>query len=390
MSAIDEAILGLVGGRVRVGSLSVRLPDGRSRAFRGTAPGPEADVDLRSWSAVRRIALEGAIGLAEGWINEELDSDDLPTLIELSTYHLEPEHRRVPEPLERFGKAAWRAIGRAARQRGPLRTMAEHYDLGNRFFALWLDETMTYSSAYFVRDDMSLADAQREKYRRLAERAGIASGARVLEIGSGWGSFAVHLATELGCDVTTTTISREQAAHVEARIRDLGLEGRVRVLLEDFEQTSGTFDAIVSVEMIESIPGSRWPAYFRTLRDRLTSGGRIGLQSIVVADRHWDSSDANPDFVRRYIFPGGQVPAPGVLRERAREVGLGWREDTWFGRSYARTLGAWHRSFDAAWPEIAALGFDRRFQRMWQYYLSYTEGGFRAGRVDVGQIILEG
>jgi cyclopropane-fatty-acyl-phospholipid synthase len=390
VSAIDEAILGLVGGRVRVGSLSVRLPDGRSRVFRGVAPGPEASIELRSWRAVRRIALEGAIGLAEGWIDEDLDSDDLPTLIELSTYHLEPEHRRVPEPIERFGKAAWRAIGRATRQRGPLRTMAEHYDLGNRFFALWLDETMTYSSAYFTSDDLTLADAQRAKYRRLADRAGIASGSRVLEIGSGWGSFAIHLATELGCDVTTTTISREQAAHVEARIRDLGLTDRVRVLLEDFADTTGTYDAIVSVEMIESIPGNRWPAYFRTLRDRLAPGGRVGLQSIVVADRHWASSDANPDFIRRYIFPGGQVPSPGVLRERAREVGLGWREDAWFGRSYARTLGTWHRNFDAAWSEIAALGFDRRFQRMWQYYLSYTEGGFRAGRVDVGQIILEG
>lgn len=390
MSRFDEAVLDLIGGRLRIGSLSMGLPDGRERVYRGAGRGPEARVEIRDWTAVRRIAREGAIGLAEGWINEELDSPDLPTLIELSTYHLEPENRKVPEPLERFGKAAWRAIGRAGRQRGPLKTMAEHYDLGNRFYSLWLDETMTYSSAYFARDDMSLAEAQREKYRRLAERAGIAEGMRILEIGSGWGSFAIHLATELGCTVTTTTISREQASHVEARLTELGLGDRVKVIVEDFAQTTGRFDFIVSVEMIESIPGARWPAYFRTLRDRLEPGGRVGLQSIVVADRHWQSSDTNPDFIRRYIFPGGQVPAPMVLRRLAAEVGLGWREDAWFGQSYARTLASWHRAFDAAWPQIAELGFDRRFQRMWQYYLSYTEGGFRAGRVDVGQIVLEG
>lgn len=389
MSRFDEAILDVIGGRLRLGSLVVELPDGRERVYRGSDRGPEARVAVRDWAGVRRIAREGAIGLAEGWIREELDSPDLPTLIELSTYHLEPHTQRVPEPLERFGKAAWRAIGRASQQRGPLQKMAEHYDLGNRFFALWLDETMTYSSAYFSSDDLSLADAQREKYRRLAERSGIAQGMRVLEIGSGWGSFAIHLATELGCEVTTTTISREQAEHVRSRLAELGLSDRVTVVLEDFAETTGRYDAIVSVEMIESIPGARWPAYFRTLRDRIEPGGRIGLQSIVVADRHWRSSNENPDFIRRYIFPGGQVPSPDVLRTRAREVGLGWREDTWFGRYYARTLATWHRNFDAAWPEIAALGFDRRFQRMWQYYLSYTEGGFRAGRVDVGQIVLE-
>ena len=390
MSRFDEAVLDMIGGSLRLGSLSVLLPDGRERTYRGAAPGPDARLEVRDWRGVRGIVREGSIGLAEGWMAEELDTPDLPTLIELAAHHLEPENRRVPEAVDRLGKAAWRAIGRAGRLRGPLRTMAEHYDLGNRFFALWLDETMTYSSAYFARDDMTLAEAQREKYRRLAERAAIAPGMRVLETGCGWGSFAVYLATELGCTVTTTTISREQAEHVKTRVGDLGLGDRVQVLLEDFADTTGRFDAIVSVEMIESIPGARWPAYFRALRDRLEPGGRVGLQSIVVGDQHWRSSDGNPDFVRRYIFPGGQVPAPSVLRQRAGEVGLRWREDAWFGRSYARTLATWHRNFDAAWPEIAALGFDRRFQRMWQYYLSYTEGGFRCGHADVGQIVLEG
>ena len=270
---LDEAVLDVIGGSLRLGSLSVLLPDGRERTYRGAAPGPDARLEVRDWRGVRGIVREGSIGLAEGWMAEELDTPDLPTLIELAAHHLEPENRRVPEAVDRLGKAAWRAIGRAGRLRGPLRTMAEHYDLGNRFFSLWLDETMTYSSAYFARDDMTLAEAQREKYRRLAERAAIAPGMRVLETGCGWGSFAVYLATELGCTVTTTTISREQAEHVKTRVGDLGLGDRIQVLLEDFADTTGRFDAIVSVEMIESIPGARWPAYFRALRDRLEPGG---------------------------------------------------------------------------------------------------------------------
>lgn len=389
MSVVGRTILRIIGAQVRVGSLEVRDPDGVVHRFGGTRPGPRAEVTMRDWSVARRLATTGAIALADCWIDETLDTPDLPALIELSTLHLEPEHLRAPAWLARPGRALWRAIGRANAMRGPITEMAQHYDLGNEFYSLWLDETMTYSSAIFLRDDMSLADAQREKYRRLAERTGITAGSRVLEIGSGWGAFGSYLAGDLGCDVTTLTISKEQALHVEGIIARRGLGERFRVLVQDFEESTGSFDAVVSVEMIESIPGSRWPAFFRVLHDRLVPGGRVGLQSIVVADRHWRESDANPDFVRRYIFPGGQVPSPGVLRERSAAAGLRWVEDAWFGQSYARTLAAWHRNFDAAWDRIAPLGFDRRFQRMWQYYLSYTEGGFRTGRVDVGQIVLQ-
>lgn len=388
MSRLERTLIGIIGAQVRVGSLTVRDPQGRVHRFVGREPGPQAELTLRDWRLVRRLATTGAIALGDEWIAEGFDSPDLPALIELATLHLEPERSRVPAWLARPGQAIWRRIGRADAMRGPITAMAQHYDLGNEFYGLWLDETMTYSSAYFTRDDMTLADAQREKYRRLAQVTGITAGSRVLEIGSGWGSFAVYLAGELGCDVTTLTISKEQALHVEERIAREGLGDRLRVLVQDFEDAEGRFDAIVSVEMIESIPGSRWPAFFRVLHDRLEDGGRVGLQSIVVADRHWASSNANPDFIRRYIFPGGQVPSPGVLRAAAARAGLGWVEDAWFGQSYARTLATWHRNFDAAWDRIAPLGFDRRFQRMWQYYLSYTEGGFRAGRVDVGQIVL--
>jgi cyclopropane-fatty-acyl-phospholipid synthase len=249
---------------------------------------------------------------------------------------------------------------------------------------------MTYSSALFAEPEMTLEDAQREKYRTLAGSTGIRAGDRVLEIGSGWGGFARYLAGEVGAEVTTVTVSREQAAFVGDLMSREGLSDRVEVRLEDFLETSGSYDAIVSVEMIESIPSRRWPEYFRTIRDRLAPEGRVGLQIITVADRHWEVSDTNPDFVRRYIFPGGQIPAPSVLRRLAADNDLSWISEERFGWSYARTLAGWRERFDAAWPQIAKMGFDERFRRMWRYYLAYCEGGFRSGRIDVEQIVLSG
>ena len=286
-------------------------------------------------------------------------------------------------------RSAWRAIGRAAAPRGPLRTTVEHYDLGNRFFQAWLDETMTYSSALFERPGMTLEEAQagevpsdRRRHGPATRDAGVGDRLRL-------GGFAAFAASEIGCHVTTITVSKEQAAWVEQMAAERRLRDRVAVRLEDFEVTAGSFDAVVSIEMIESIPAWRWPAFFRTVHDRLEPGGRAGLQIITVADRHWKSSNANLDFIRRYVFPGSQVPGPSVLRHDAAAADLCWIEAAGFGWSYAQTLAAWRTRFDAAWPQIAALGFDDRFKRMWQYYLSYCEGGFRSGRVDVGQIVLE-
>jgi cyclopropane-fatty-acyl-phospholipid synthase len=270
-----------------------------------------------------------------------------------------------------------------------LRTTVQHYDLGNDFFRAWLDRSMTYSSGVFVRDDASLEEAQREKYRRIAAAADLRPGMHVLEIGSGWGAFAEYAAGELGCRVTTVTVSREQATWVEKRMAERGLGDRVSVRLEDFARTTGTYDAIVSIEMIESIPRSRWPEFFGVLGARLASGGRVGLQAITVGDRHWASSNANPDFIRRYVFPGSQVPSPSVFRADAQGAGLRLTARRGYGSSYARTLAEWRQRFDAAWPTIAELGFDERFKRMWQYYLSYCEGGFRSGRTNVSQIVLE-
>jgi len=247
---------------------------------------------------------------------------------------------------------------------------------------------MTYSSAMFAREEMTLEEAQREKYRRLGNAMGLRPGEHVLEIGCGWGGFAAYAAGELGCRVTAITVSKEQFDHVGKLMADRGLGDLVETRLQDFRDVEGSFDRIVSIEMVESIPQSLWAPYFRRLHDLSRPGGTIGLQVITVADRHWRSSDENPDFIRRYVFPGGQVPAPKVVRGLARTHDLTWVEDRGYGASYARTLGTWRRNFDANLPAIRELGFDERFVRMWRYYLAYCEGGFRAGRADVRQIVL--
>ncbi|MGE5225719.1 MAG: class I SAM-dependent methyltransferase [Planctomycetaceae bacterium] len=389
VETLDRALLDAIGAQVRRGSLSVELPDGERRRYRGEVDGPAAEVRLHDTRLLRRLLSLGAIGLADGYIDGDFDSPELATLIELGALHLRPgADAPARAALEAAGKALWRRVGRATVPRGPLARTVEHYDLGNRFFALWLDPTMTYSSAVFARPEMSLEEAQREKYRRLAEAAGLREGEHVLEIGCGWGGFAVWAAERLGCRVTAITVSAEQRDHVDKLLADRGLRDRVEVRLEDFRATGGTFDRVVSIEMIESIPQTLWRPYFRRLRDLTRPGGTIGLQAIVVDDAHWRSSDRNPDFIRRYVFPGGQVPAPKVLRALAREQGLGWVEDHGYGASYARTLRTWLERFDAHAAEVTALGFDERFRRMWRYYLSYCEGGFRAGRTDVRQVVL--
>lgn len=389
-TALERLALGIIRRGLRDGSLTFHWPEGGSETITRGRPGPEVQVRVRNRNALRRTAASGGNGMADAYLLGEFDCDDLASLVELAAIHMEPEHLSwIPDPVIRSARAAWRRVGRTWENRGPLKDIVHHYDLGNEFYEEWLDPTMTYSSAVFEAPGMTLEEAQVAKYRRLAEACDIRPGQRVLEVGSGWGGFARYAAAELGADVTTVTVSREQALWVSKLAAEQGLGDRMQVKVEDFLVTTGKFDRIVSIEMIESIPGSRWPEFFDTLRERLNPGGRIGLQAITIADHHWDVSDSNPDFVRRYIFPGGQIPSPKGLRELARARGMTWVGNFQFGTSYARTLATWRENFESAWPSISAMGFDDDFRRLWRYYLSYCEGGFRSGRIDVGQIILE-
>ncbi len=246
---------------------------------------------------------------------------------------------------------------------------------------------MTYSSGMFTNTD-DLEAAQRTKYARLAETVGVAPGSDVLEIGSGWGGFAAHAAA-LGASVTGLTIAEEQLKYAEKRMADTGVSDRTTFRLRDFADERGEYDAVVSIEMIESIDQDRWPSLFEAIAANLRPGGRAGLQSIVIDEAVWRTYRTRDDFIREYIFPGGRVPPPSLIRQLSAAVGLRTVEVVDFGPSYAKTLSMWLQRFDAAWPAIADLGFDERFRRMWRYYLAYCEAGFNTGRISVQQWAFE-
>lgn len=264
--------------------------------------------------------------------------------------------------------------------------MNDHYNLGNDFYEAWLDETMTYSSARFASPGQSLADAQRNKYRLIADHVGLGPGMRVLEIGCGWGGFAAYAATERGCEVVGVTLSEQQADFARKRMAEEGLTDVVDIRIQDFREIEGTFDAVVSIEMIESIDETQWPDLFDKIRRSLHADGLAVMQIITTTDAEWERYRSRADFIQQYIFPGGQLPAPKVLESLSADAGLSVSQVETFGLDYARTLAKWHESFEAAWGETGNTNeLDERFHRMWNLYLNLCEAGFRIGRINVEQ-----
>lgn len=354
----------------------------------GTQPGPSVELTVRSRRAWLRILRGGSLGFAEAYMLDEVDTPDLTEFFLWAALNQEAfRSGRFGSRL--FGRARriWQRFARSLHHRN-VRSTADHYNLGNEFFETWLDETMSYSSARFDHPSQELSDAQRNKYAALARLADIQPGDSVLEIGCGWGGFAEYAAGEIGCRVTAITLSEEMAEFAGKRMVEQGLEHLVDIRVEDFRAATGTYDAIVSVEMIESIDESQWPELFSTIRARLGSGGRVAMQAITIDDGEWRTYRQGRDFIQRYIFPGGQLPSPSVLRKLGAANELAVASEEAFGADYARTLATWHRRFEDAWPGLAGEHFDAAFRRMWKLYLSYCEAGFRLGRIDVQQIAM--
>ena len=370
---------------LRRGALTVTTPDGRRFAFNGAAPGPVAELIVRRPRFVRRALMGGNVGLAEAYMDGDWDTPDLAALLQLLCVNDATDELGYGRRIATFAHRLYHLL-RANTKRGSKRNIAAHYDLGNDFYALWLDPSMTYSSAVFPEASDDLEAAQRNKYRLVCEKLGLAPGRRVLEIGCGWGGFASFAAREYGAQVTGVTVSRAQQDFALARMQREGLNDKVEIRLIDYRDLTGSFDAIASIEMFEAVGERYWPQYFATLRDRLVPGGRAALQIITIADRWFERYRRGADFIQRYIFPGGMLPSPAALQREVARVGLTVERQEFFGLHYARTLAKWNADFQVAWGRIAPMGYDLRFKRMWEFYLAYCEAGFRAGTIDVTQI----
>ena len=373
-------------GVLRHGRLDVALPDGRVFRAEGGAPGPAARIDVHDPACFTRLVREGDLAFAEAYMDGDWSTPDLMALMDVINMDLDHFYAAFPgmgliRAYEKLRFWMQRNTKRQAR-----RNIAAHYDLGNEFYGLWLDDTMTYSSAIFETGQESMEAAQRAKYASMVDRMGARPGEHVLEIGCGWGGFAEYAARERGLRVTGLTISQEQHDFAVERMERAGLSDRVEIVMRDYRDERGSYDGIASIEMFEAVGERYWPDYFRAVRERLRPGRAATLQIITVQDARYEAYKSGVDFIQKYIFPGGMLPSPAALREQIGRAGLDLRGSVEFGESYSRTLRRWYDEFNARWDQIAALGFDERFRRMWNYYLTSCAGTFRFGNCDVTQI----
>ena len=386
---LGELVLSRCLRHIQIGRLSVVYPSGTHETYGDAESGPQAELEIYSLKTALRMLISGDLGLAQGYMDGEWNTADLTSLLMLGARNI--------STLSDVATPSWWArvlsrlhhSSRANTRDGSRRNIAAHYDLGNAFYNLWLDESMTYSSGLFIDMDEPLAVAQRRKYLRLAEKLNLQPGDRVLEIGCGWGDFAEIAAAEYGCSVVGLTLSVEQANYARNRMDRVGLSKLVDIRIQDYRDVFGEFDKIVSIEMFEAVGEKNWETYFRVLKRCLKPGGLAALQVITIADSHYAAYRKNPDFIQRYIFPGGMLPSPSAFANAVTAADLQIADRFDFGSSYAETLRRWNTSFQNQWPAIEALGFDRRFRRMWEYYLCYCEVGMDTGQVDVSQFVIE-
>ena len=384
---LDRIDAGLESGRI-----DATLPDGSFRVLGGRGEGPAVVVHLRSWRSLVRLAASGSVGWYKAWARGEWASPDPVPLFDL--------FMRNAATLENTARAKgpWKLVNwlahrlRANDPRQSRLNIAHHYDLGNDFYAAWLDPGLTYSSAIFaepVSPGEPLAAAQERKVRLLLDRLDLRPGQRLLEIGCGWGGLAEIAARDYGVHVTGLTLSAEQKAFADARLAAAGLAASADIRLVDYRQVEGAFDSVASVEMVEAVGEEYWPAYLASIARALKPGGKAALQLISIRDDLFERYAANADFIQAYIFPGGLLIGEDRFRRAAAAAGLAWADREGYGLHYAETLSRWRAAYDSAVVEgRLPPGFDSAFHDLWRYYLMYCEGGFRGGGIDVAQVTL--
>lgn len=366
------------------GTLTVTLPNGRSIQHRGRMPGRDGHMIIHRWRTLRRCLVRGDLGFAESYLEGDWDTPDLYALIALFASNNATMARQIQglRPARLFSQIqhALRSNSRS----GSRRNILAHYDLGNAFYRLWLDECMIYSSAIFADGD-TLDQAQQRKLARITHLLDPRPGDHALEIGCGWGALACHLATTTGlARLEGITLSPAQLDDANRRIAAAGLSDKISCRIEDYRDTRGIYDRIVSVEMIEAVGQKYLPTYFETIAARLRRGGTAVVQAITLAEDRFDIYSNDTDFIQQYIFPGGFLPSRSFMQHAMETAGLEIVASETFGHSYARTLLAWRERFAHNWPAIAALGFDARFHRLWDYYFCYCAAGFAEQAIDVG------
>jgi cyclopropane-fatty-acyl-phospholipid synthase len=375
--------------KIDCGEILLQLPGGRAIVISGRRSGEQAYIKIHSWKCVLRLLIGGDLGFAEGFLAGEWSTPNvhafLSTAAPRSTGAASFEQLRPPQPLNWLRHAL---LNRNTR-RGSRRNIRAHYDLGNDFYRLWLDPGMTYSSAIYTSPHETLDQAQQNKLKRVTELLDLKGGERVLEIGCGWGTLARHLIERTDSHVTGLTLSTEQLGYAREQLAQHGLAGRSDLRLEDYRDTKESYDRVVSIEMLEAVGEAYWPLFFANLRQRLNVGGIAVLQVITIDESRFERYRRRPEFIQRYIFPGGMLPTSDIIAHEVRSAGLRLVSSEFFADSYARTLAEWHDRFLIVWPSIEALGFDPRFKRMWEYYLAYCRLGFEIGALNVGLYRIE-
>jgi cyclopropane-fatty-acyl-phospholipid synthase len=374
--------------QITIGELTILFPNGAAHIARGTIAGPSATLEIKSSKLVWKLVTGGDLGFGRSYLDGDWDSPDLGALLAVGIANEKALSGVLNIPFVARSLAFLRHRFRANTKAGSRRNIAFHYDLGNEFYSHWLDETMTYSSALYSHPDQSLADAQNAKYDRIIQALNIDADDHVLEIGCGWGGFAEYAVRVTGCKLTCLTLSREQASYAIQRLNAAGFAEHVDVRIEDYRDCTGTFDKIVSIEMFEAVGEENWSVYFSSLRKQLKAGGSAMVQVITIDEAYFSSYRKNADFIQTYIFPGGMLPSPTAFIAAASAERMVTRDEFHFAKDYSRTLMAWDKAFVEAWPQIAPLGFDDRFKRMWRYYLYYCAAGFDSGRISVAQFVL--
>ena len=383
-----EALLDKWLSRIEAGELRAVFPSNFQKVYSGGQVGPTADIKINSWKLVPRLLLSGDMGLAESFLSGEWETSNLTQLILLGDINERALGNAVTPSKFINLIEKLRHQRRDNSKRGSRRNIAAHYDLGNEFYSHWLDNSMSYSSALFTDLGEELEVGQNRKYQRLAKALKLKEGDQVLEIGCGWGGFAEIAAKEYKCNVVGITLSNEQAKFAQRRMQENQLSNLVDIRIEDYRDVQGSFDKIVSIEMFEAVGEEHWRNYFETIKTRLKPGGLAGIQSITIANEFFETYKRRPDFIQKYIFPGGILPSEDKLNNAVSSAGLKILDDYYFGKSYAETLRRWQSTFEQKWDDIKNLGFDEKFQKMWRYYLSYCEAGFETGHINVGQFLI--